>query len=255
MAIDPRSSYQGYVTDLTFLDSYNTYQAKYAQQIRESDKVLIHLIEKIANKHESTGRPLRLLDIGCSTGNLLLHIKRLIPGIEMTGGELAESSLAECRANPELSGISFERLDMLNLPYDEHFDIIVANAVAVYFYWEEYQQAARSVAKALKRGGTYLAFEWIHPFEHQDIVITETTLGHPQGLRICFRPMKKVAEVLEQAGMEPPTFLPFELPIDLPMPAYDQEVVSYTVRSAGGHNLCFRGALSQPWCHLSANRS
>jgi hypothetical protein len=112
--------------------------------------------------------------------------------------------------------------------------------------------AAKSVARALRDGGTYLAFEWLHPFSNQDIVITETTLSHPNGLRICSRPMPKVTEILTQAGLTEVRFMPFELPIDLPMPGYDQEVVSYTKRAADGSNLCFRGALFQPWCHVSA---
>ncbi len=175
-----------------------------------------------------------------------------MPELVLTGGDLAESSLAECRANPALTGIAFEQLDMLDLPYTEQFDIVVANAVAVYFHWDEYVRAAKSVARALRAGGSYLAFEWLHPFQFQDIVIHETTLGHPQGLRICFRPMARVAQIFEQAGMDQIEFLPFELPIELPMPGYDQEVVSYTQRTAEGRNLCFRGALSQPWCHLTA---
>lgn len=246
------TSYGHYVTDEAFLREYNAYQAKYAENVRESDKVLLRLVSDIVSR--SSQRQLSLLDIGCSTGNLLLHLKRMFPGLSLTGADLAESSLRECRANPALEGIAFERLDMLDLPQDRGFDIIVANAVAVYFYWEEYERSLRSVAKALKPGGTYLAFEWLHPFEHQDIVITETTMGHPEGLRICFRPMKRVEGLLRKAGFSKIEFRPFDIPIELPMRGYDQEVFSYTVRSAEGRNLCFRGALSQPWCHLIAEK-
>lgn len=249
------TSYDEYVKDETFLKEYNDYQQKYVKNIRESDKVLINLVRKAFGRHDASKGSFKLLDIGCSTGNLLLHLKNLVPGIELVGGELAESSLQACRANPDLEGISFERLDMLDLGYESEFDVIVANAVAVYFYWEEYAKAAQSCHRALKKGGAYLAFEWLHPFTHQDITITETTIGHPNGLRICFRPMPKVASVFEQAGFEHITFLPFELPIELPMPGLDEEVVSYTVKSADNRNLCFRGTLFQPWCHLSATKA
>jgi SAM-dependent methyltransferase len=248
-----KTSYSHYVTDQSFLSDYNAYQAKYAKDIRESDKVLLEIVRDAIGANRT--RPLRLLDIGCSTGNLLLHLKRLFPDLELTGADLAESSLEECRRNPALEGIRFEKLDMLKLPRKDHFDIVVANAVAVYFYWDEYEKALRSVGASLRRGGTYIAFEWLHPFEHQDIVITETTMGHPEGLRICFRPMKRVAELLGNAGFTDIQFRPFDIPIELPMRGHDQEVFSYTVRAADGRNICFRGALSQPWCHLIARKS
>jgi 2-polyprenyl-3-methyl-5-hydroxy-6-metoxy-1,4-benzoquinol methylase len=102
-------TYHDYVTDEKFLAGYNAYQAKYAGQMRESDKVMIRLIREVVAKRGDLGRPLRLLDIGCSTGNLLLHLKRQLPNLALTGGDLAESSLDECRGNPELVGIDFVR--------------------------------------------------------------------------------------------------------------------------------------------------
>jgi SAM-dependent methyltransferase len=245
-------TYHEYVTDEKFLAQYNAYQTKYAKQMRESDKVLIGLIRDVVEKRGNIGRPLRLLDVGCSTGNLLLHLKRLIPSLSLAGGDLAESSLEECRANPELDGIEFISLDMLKINTGVQYDIIVANAVAVYFLWDEYRQAAESVFNALAHGGSYLAFEWLHPFVHQDIVINETSISHPNGIRICFRPTKKVSDVFVAAGFRAVDFFPFQLPIELPPADASGEVVSYTRKSIDGENLCFRGALSQPWCHMMA---
>lgn len=182
-------SYQDYVTDEALLESYNNYQARYSEQIRESDKVIVNTVNNIiARRHEES---LSILDIGCSTGNLLLHLSRLAPNATYVGGDLAESSLNACRDNAELSEIKFKKLDILELESDEKYDIIIANAVAVYFTWSEYEKCLESVFNALKMGGTYIAFEWIHPYSCQDIVIYETTLMRPDGIRICFRPIKK----------------------------------------------------------------
>jgi SAM-dependent methyltransferase len=251
----PETSYDDYVNDEAFLRQYNAYQEKYAVNLRESDKVLIRMIGDAFSRHDAATGRFKLLDIGCSTGNLLSHLRNLFPEMELVGGELAESSLDVCRANPKLNGIRFERLDMLELAYEAEFDAIVANAVAVYFYWDEYAKAARSCNRALKKGGTYLAFEWLHPFAHQDVTIVETSIGHPSGLRICFRPMPKVASVFKDAGFSDIAFHPFELPIELPKPDFNEEVVSYTVKAADNLNLCFRGTLFQPWCHLSATKA
>ena len=67
-------TYREYVTDQAFLREYNAYQAKYAHEIRESDKVLIELVRAIVKGHDNAEGRLRLLDVGCSTGNLLLHL-------------------------------------------------------------------------------------------------------------------------------------------------------------------------------------
>ena len=62
--------------------------------MRESDKVLVDLLRKHIGNNDIEGTP-ELLDIGCSTGNLLLHLKRLAPSVNMTGGDLALSSIEE----------------------------------------------------------------------------------------------------------------------------------------------------------------
>lgn len=247
-------SYLEYVTDEEFLCNYNAYQAKYAKQMRESDKVLLGLVREIlARRSPAAGRP-RLLDIGCSTGNLLLHLRRLLPEVDLTGGDLAESSLAECRANPELRGVEFKTLDILGLPADRRYDVIVVNAVLYMMDDHQFEQALRSMAGALRPAGSVVIFDYFHPFE-QDLSIMEVSKTHPKGLRLRFRPMSLVTRMLSKAGFVNPEFRPFSLPIDLPRNPDDSELITYTVTSAEGTRLPFRGTLFQPWCHLTAEKA
>ena len=244
-------SYRDYVTDRAFLEDYNVYQARYAEQIRESDKVLVSLVGHAAGRSKAE-RP-RVLDIGCSTGNLLRHLKNMVPGPEYVGGDLAESSLAQCRTNPALDGISFETLDVTDLP-TEAYDVVVVNAVLYMFDEVQYDRALSSIAGSLRSGGTAIIYDFAHPFEHQNITIDETSLMHPNGLRLCLRPMKYIAEHMRAAGFAEPEFHPFELPIDLARPAYDEEVVTYTVKDDKDRRMMFRGVLFQPWCHIVARK-
>jgi SAM-dependent methyltransferase len=241
--------YREYIADSEMLGRYDAYQDRYRDNIRESDKVLVELVREAAN-----GRPARLLDIGCSTGNLLRHLKRLVPGLQMTGSDLSESAIAKCKADPELAGIAFGTYDMLDLSPAGRFDVVVANAVAVYFDWPDYTKAARSVASVLEPGGTYIAFEWLHPFAVQDLTIVETSEWHPDGLKIQFRPMRKVEATFRAAGFASVEFRPFILPIDLPFPGYDADVVTYTRKDEHGERMAFRGVLYQPWCHMIARK-
>lgn len=249
MTGDP--GYAHYVRDEKFMVDYNDYQRKYADEPRESDKVLLRLVGEALAQRDADASAARLLDIGCSTGNLLRHLGRCFPHLSLTGAELAESSLDVCRADPSLAGVAFERLDMLALPPDGSFDIIVANAVGFCLDYAEYTTAMQSVAAALAPGGTYLAFEWLHPF-NQDLKITETTVSHPVGLNIYSRPMKRVRALLLAAGFSEVRFQPFVIPIDLPRTDPDGDMISYTIADELGERLCFRGSLYQPWCHLVA---
>jgi len=247
-------SYQGYVVDKAFLDEYNAYQAKYAGQMRESDKVLVGLVREIAEKHDPSRGRMRLLDVGCSTGNLLLHLKRLLPQLALTGGDLAESSLELCRRNRELEGVTFEVLDMLNLAEDAGYDIITINAVLYMMEDPQFEMALRSIAGSLKPGGTMIVFDFFHPFP-QDLHISEKSSSHPEGLRLRFRPMALVEPMLAKAGFQNFVFRPFILPIDLPPSGGPEDLITYTVQAKDGRKLPFRGTLFQPWCHLTAVRA
>lgn len=242
-------TYHDYVADEKFLAEYNDYQGKYANQMRESDKILVGLIRDIVEKHSNIRRPLRLLDVGCSTGNLLLHLKRLIPSLSLTGGDLAESSLAQCRSNPELSGVEFKFTDMLNLT-ERSFDLITVNAVLYMMDEQHFEQSLRSINNALSSGGSMLVFDFFHPFD-QHLSIVERSRSHPNGLRLTFRSMDRVNQQLKAAGFCMPTYRPFTLPIELPM-MNDGELMTYTVLTADERRLPFRGTLFQPWCHMVA---
>lgn len=245
------TSYREYVADGEFMRGYAEYQKRYAQQVRESDKVLIALVRELA---EGRGRPLRLLDAGCSTGNLLLHLKHAVPGLELVGGDLAADVLEECRRDPDLAGIGFEELDLLDLGFESGFDVVVANAVLYLLTEPELERAAASVSRALRPGGAFLAFDFFHPFE-QELEILERSQTHPDGLALHFRPYGGAQAVLRAAGFERVEFRPFEIPIDLPRPERDDEIVSYTRRTHAGERLLFRGTLFQPWCHLVAQKA
>jgi len=245
-------TYKDYVTDESFIAGYNEYQKKYATQIRESDKVILGLVGDHLAACGTKAMPAHLLDIGCSTGNLLLHLKRSFPTLRLTGGDLAEASLAECRANPELAGIEFATLDLLDLPKNG-FDIITVNAVLYMMADPEFERALVSLGAALRSGGLLITFDFFHPFE-QDIRIIERSRTHRDGLALHFRPEAKARTALAQAGLVDPVFRPFTLPIDLPRHPDDGELISYTVKTMEGKRLPFRGALFQPWCHLTARK-
>jgi SAM-dependent methyltransferase len=245
------SSYSDYVSDDAFQARYATYQQRYADSIRESDKVLLRLVA------EAAGRPdPRVLDIGCSTGNFLRHLRGAMPEAQLTGGDMAAGVLEGCRSDPALSGIDFRVMDMTAV--EGRYDVVVANAVGFFLTAEEYERALAGIARALEPGGAYIAFEWLHPFV-QELAIREVSKWRPDGLTIHARSFDAVDGMLRRAGFREVEFKPFEIPFDLQPGAtvsdnadVVENLVSYTVRTEDAARLTFRGALYQPWCHFVA---
>jgi SAM-dependent methyltransferase len=244
-----RSAYLDYVADDRFADGYLAYQARYAETPRESDRELVRLVDDL-----TAGRPARVLDLGCSTGNLLRHLRAARPDLRLTGGDLMASHLAACRADEGLRGIEFREMDAVNLTPGAEFDVVVVNAVLYLFSPADLDRALRGVAGLLRPGGSLVVFDLFHPFG-QELTITEVSETHPEGLTLHFRSHRAVGQALGRAGFEAPVIAPFRIPVDLPRPDDDDAIISHTVPAANGERLLFRGTLHQPWCHATARRA
>ncbi len=233
---------------------YLEYQKRYTTQVRESDRVMIELIRSAMEGDRRGGRRPSLLDIGCSSGNLLLHLNRLVPDIEYHGGDLFPEIIEYCRTNPALDGIRFEVMDIRALGDSVRFDAVIANAVLGRFDQEEFRLALASLSRVTRAGGWLFAFDWFHAFEQQ-LSIVERSRDHPEGLTLVFRPYSSVMQVLADAGFTEVQFYPFSIPIDLERPAELHDMRTYTIRTDAGERLNFRGTLFLPWCHLVAQKS
>ena len=235
------------------MEVYRRYQRKYAGQMRDSDCVLLEHLESIVAPSLKAGERPRVLDIGCSTGNLLLHLNRAFPGLDLVGGDALSSVVEECRRNPDLSGILFEQMDVLSLGRRHEFDVVIANAVLSILTDKEFRVALEQIGGALKPKGWLVAFDWMHAFE-QELAILERSKERPEGMMLHFRPYSKLREILQPLGMGRVTFHPFEIGVDLEHSKDASDLKSYTIRTDGGKRMSFRGTLFQPWCHLVAQK-
>lgn len=224
--------------DSKFVTEYLHYQEKYKTTIRENDKALLQHLRGTSGE---------LLDIGCSSGNLLRFISSLYPHLKLQGGDISAPSIEQCRKDDSLRGIAFEVMDILRLPRNA-FDAIVATAVL--YCLEDFEGAIASLAGALRPGGKLVAFDFFHPFE-QELAIVETSSHSPQGHPMFMRSYAWTRRVLERHGFRQIDFHPFDIPITLPRGKGIDS--TYTVESDAGR-LQFRGTLFQPWCHLVARK-
>ena len=245
-----KDNYKKYVTDDETLVKYNEYQKKYRTNIRDSDKKIIDIISNLSKLDKNPS----ILDIGCSTGNLLYHIQNKFPSATLFGGDLSQTSIEICKRDEDLKKISFSTKDMLNINESDKYDLIIVNAVTYLFSWEEYDKAIQSIFAALKKGGYLIDFEWLHPFDVQDLTIYETNEWNPNGMKMHIRPYKKVSEYLKKAGFSSINFEAFEISKELPCLGFDKDTTSYTKKDLEGKNMLFRGILYQPWCHMIAQK-
>jgi SAM-dependent methyltransferase len=242
-----RLGYRAYFEDAEHMRIYSEYQERYATSPRESDKVLIELVRRHAPEGGS------LLDMGCSTGFLLLHLSRLLPALELHGADMAAEVIAACRADERLTGIEFHEQNMLDLRLDRTFDVVTANAALMFFQPAELREAFVQLGMVVAPGGHLIGFDYVLPFDVR-LEIVETSSAFPEGLLFFFRGEREVRKDLEAAGFEEIAFWPFHIPIDLPEPEDPSEIRSWTRRANDGTGLAFRGSLYQPWCHFVARK-
>lgn len=244
--------YKDYVGNSEYMAYYQDYQKRYAANIRESDRALLAIVAGLLDTMNLGEEAPRILDIGCSTGNLLLHAKSLLPTARLAGGDLAAEVIAQNQADPDLAGIDFFVMDMLDFVSDSLFDVVITNAATYCLDFKQYPTAMANIAKALKPGGWYVGFDWFHPME-QELVIVEYSRVFPKGHTLTSRSHGFVESAFADAGLEAPRFRDFDIPIDLPVPPR-QSTTTHTVRTEQGKRLCFRGTLFQPWAFVTAKK-
>src|SRR5215510_8186200 len=168
--------------------TYFEYQQRYARDIKESDKILLDLIRPALHA-KSNGSQLRLLDIGCSNGNLLRHLRAIAPAVEYWGGDIQPEVIQRCRSDSSLSGIRFEVMNARDLSAWPMFDIIIANALMFRFPEDDFGVICQSLQRALVAEGHLFALDFYHRFE-QDVAIVERSSWHPEGLMLHMRSFK-----------------------------------------------------------------
>ncbi len=235
------SGYRDYVGDGDHMRAYAGYQQRYSDALRESDRVLLDLIRSHAGPGAS------LLDMGCSTGNLLRHLAGA--GLELHGADMVAEIIEADRADPALAEAEFHVQDMLDLKFGRTFDIIVVNAALMFFTPDELRTALAQLASILAPGGHLIGFDYVHPFE-QELEVVETSAAFPGGLRLFTRSERAMREAMVAAGLEPVSFAAFEIPVELPRREDPADITTWT--PAPG--LSFRGSLFQPWCHFAARK-
>lgn len=98
-----------------------------------------------------------ILDAGCGTGRVTATLLQKFPNSRVTAVDASENMVRQARDTLEEFSIrvSVERWDLLDLPYDNEFDLVFSTAV---FHWiHDHDRLFKVLFRVLKRGGALLA--------------------------------------------------------------------------------------------------
>jgi ubiquinone/menaquinone biosynthesis C-methylase UbiE len=105
--------------------------------------------------------PLRILDVGCGTGFFTRHVATRLPGSRVTGVDMDASRLAFASARCASPNATFERGDMLRLPFaDGTFDLAYGRFVLCHLV--DPMLALREMARVVRAGGRVVAYDMVH---------------------------------------------------------------------------------------------
>jgi ubiquinone/menaquinone biosynthesis C-methylase UbiE len=109
---------------------------------------------------------LRVLEIGCGTGNLALAAKRACPAAEVTGLDPDPAALAKGRRKAARARLTlrFDQGFAQALPYpDASFDRVLSSLMLHHLDDADRPRALREVRRVLKPGGTFHLLDFAGP--------------------------------------------------------------------------------------------
>ncbi|MBI1397191.1 MAG: methyltransferase domain-containing protein [Betaproteobacteria bacterium] len=141
-----------------------------------------------------------ILDVGCGTGELTREIAD--HGATVTGVDKSAAMIAA--AKDRFPGVVFRVEDATALPFEGEFDAVFSNAA---LHWvREPEAAARSIARALRPGGRFVAecggFGNVAALERAFSVALRENAGSSFRSPWYFPKLGEYASLLERVGFE-----------------------------------------------------
>ncbi|MFH1441986.1 MAG: methyltransferase domain-containing protein [Candidatus Omnitrophota bacterium] len=128
---------------------YNWDAKEYHKSSSEQQKWAKELIGKLNLRGDE-----RVLDIGCGDGKVSVEIAKCLPKGFVLGIDNSQEMIRFALKNfpPEkFSNLVFEKIDAIDLPFDNEFDIVFSNAC---LHWViDHLSVLKRIKKSLKQGG------------------------------------------------------------------------------------------------------
>ena len=124
---------------------------------------------------------LRVLEVGCGTGNVTTRVKRAAPGAEVVGTDPDPLALARAQRKARgLTGIRFERAYAQALPFaDGEFDRVLSSMMLHHLDDDVKAAAAAEIYRVLRPGGTLHIVDISGPMTAHDGFMARRMLRSP----------------------------------------------------------------------------
>ena len=118
----------------------------------ERVKFLINNLSKYIDKNEKY----KLLDLGCSKGEIIYSLKEKFENIEFTGIDISKELLEKAKKENYLKTVRFIKDDISNFSLNEKFDIVIMSGVLSIF--DDYEKFLKNVILHMKKDSLGLIF-------------------------------------------------------------------------------------------------
>lgn len=147
---------------------------------------------------------LRILDIGCGTGTMVVMIKRLHPDVSVVALDPDPKALARGRQKAERHSLSiqFDRGFSDELPYpNSSFDRVFSSLMYHHLPSDEKQDTLREVGRVLRAGGSFHLLDFEGPDSHEHGFLAHLLRANP---RLQDNAESRILNLLQQAGFTDP---------------------------------------------------
>jgi 2-polyprenyl-3-methyl-5-hydroxy-6-metoxy-1,4-benzoquinol methylase len=130
--------------------------------MEQDSLIFFRKFARLVAARPAAGRPLRVFDAGCGTGNTSLALAAQFPGVEFTGVDLSAASIAQARnasAIQDLQNLHFYEWNLIEpLAHEQPFDIVLC--FGALHHTAQMQTALQTLSDALMQDG--ILFLWVY---------------------------------------------------------------------------------------------
>jgi len=213
-----------------------------AEEHYETPKEFVKMILQRVAAHGGIPPGATVCDFGCAEGALLYHLQCQAPTASYTGYDVVPELVEKARQR--VAGASFRLGSVLDRGLRPEASVDLAFMSGVHSIFDEFETSLSNLLYWTRPGGRVYLFGIFNPFP-VDVWVTYRLADDPDpdhrepGWNLFSK--TSISRYLDQRlGRGRHTFLPFEMPFDLP-PRPDDPARNWTLRDQTGRRLLTNG--------------